>query len=108
MCIRDRITALLEREDIQCAFYAPRRASWYEPGARSFVELPTPHELAEFACASSAAADELVDELSWLEQWVEPARELQDECLRAIAAYEHPGAESTVDYTCLLYTSRCV
>lgn len=93
------ITALLEREDIQCAFYAPRRASWYEPGARSFVELPTPHELAEFACASSAAADELVDELSWLEQWVEPARELQDECLRAIAAYEHPGAESTVDYT---------
>ncbi|MFW7366548.1 MAG: 2-succinyl-5-enolpyruvyl-6-hydroxy-3-cyclohexene-1-carboxylic-acid synthase, partial [Rothia mucilaginosa] len=93
------ITALLEREDIQCAFYAPRRASWYEPGARSFVELSTPHELAEFACASSAAADELVDELSWLEQWVEPARELQDECLGAIAAYEHPGAESSVDYT---------
>ena len=91
------ITALLEREDIQCAFYAPRRASWYEPGARSFVELSTPHELTEFACASSAAADELVDELSWLEQWVEPARELQDECLRAIAAYEHPGAESSVD-----------
>ena len=90
------ITALLERTDIQCAFYAPRRASWYEPGARSFVELSTPHELAEFACASSATADELVDELSWLEQWVEPARELQDECLRAIAAYEHPGAESSV------------
>ena len=93
------ITALLEREDIQCAFYAPRRASWYEPGARSFVELSTPHELAEFACASSAAADELVDELNWLEQWVEPARELQDECLRGIAAYEHPDAESSVDYT---------
>lgn len=93
------ITALLERKDIQCAFYAPRRASWYEPGARSFVELSTPHELAEFASASTVPADELVDELSWLEQWVEPARELQDECLRTIAAYEHPGAESSVDYT---------
>ena len=93
------ITALLEREDIQCAFYAPRRASWYEPGARSFVELPTPRELAEFACASSATADELVDELSWLEQWVEPARELQDECLRAIAAYEHSDSAGSVDYT---------
>ena len=63
------------------------------------MELSTPHELAEFACASSAAADELVDELNWLEQWVEPARKLQDECLRAIAVYERPGAESSVDYT---------
>lgn len=93
------ITALLEREDIQCAFYAPRRASWYEPGVRSFVELSTPHELAEFACASSVAANEQVDELSWLEQWVTPARKLQEECLRAIAAYEHPDAKSSVDYT---------
>ena len=97
------LTALLEREDIQCALYAPRRASWYEPGARSFVELSTPHELAEFAHASSVAtdelADELADELSWLEQWVTPARTLQDECLRALAANEHPDAESSVDYT---------
>ena len=93
------ITALLEREDIQCAFYAPRRASWYEPGVRSFVELSTPQELAEFACASSVAANEQVDELSWLEQWVTPARKLQEECLRAIAAYEHPDAKSSVDYT---------
>lgn len=93
------ITALLERTDIQCAFYAPRRASWYEPGARSFVELSTPHELAEFACASATATDELVDELSWLDQWVEPARELQDECLRAIAAYEHSDSAGSVDYT---------
>ena len=93
------ITALLEREDIQCAFYAPRRASWYEPGVRSFVELSTPHELAEFACASSVAANEQVDELSWLEQWVTPARKLQEKCLRAIAAYEHPDAKSSVDYT---------
>lgn len=93
------ITALLEREDIQCAFYAPRRASWYEPGVRSFVELSTPHELAEFACASSVAANKQVDELSWLEQWVTPARKLQEECLRAIAAYEHPDAKSSVDYT---------
>lgn len=93
------ITALLEREDIQCAFYAPRRASWYEPGVCSFVELSTPHELAEFACASSVAANEQVDELSWLEQWVTPARKLQEECLRAIAAYEHPDAKSSVDYT---------
>ena len=93
------ITALLEREDIQCAFYAPRRASWYEPGVRSFVELSTPHELTEFACASSVAANEQVDELSWLEQWVTPARKLQEECLRAIAAYEHPDAKSSVDYT---------
>ena len=92
------ITALLEREDIQCAFYAPRRASWYEPGVRSFVELSTPQELAEFACASSVAANEQVDELSWLEQWVTPARKLQEECLRAIAAYEHPDAKSSVDY----------
>ena len=93
------ITALLEREDIQCAFYAPRRASWYEPGVRSFVELSTPHELAELACASSVADNEQVDELSWLEQWVTPARKLQEECLRAIAAYEHPDAKSSVDYT---------
>ena len=93
------ITALLEHEDIQCAFYAPRRASWYEPGVRSFVELSTPQELAEFACASSVAANEQVDELSWLEQWVTPARKLQEECLRAIAAYEHPDAKSSVDYT---------
>ena len=93
------ITALLEREDIQCACYAPRRASWYEPGVRSFVELSTPHELTEFACASSVAANEQVDELSWLEQWVTPARKLQEECLRAIAAYEHPDAKSSVDYT---------
>ncbi len=92
------ITALLERTDIQCAFYAPRRASWYEPGARSFVELSTPHELAEFACASAVAA-EPADELSWLQQWVEPARELQDECLRAIAAYEHSDSAGSVDYT---------
>ena len=92
------ITALLERTDIQCAFYAPRRASWYEPGARSFVELSTPHELAEFACASAVAA-EPADELSWLDQWVEPARELQDECLRAIAAYEHSDSAGSVDYT---------
>ena len=92
------ITALLERTDIQCAFYAPRCASWYEPGARSFVELSTPHELAKFACASAVAA-EPADELSWLDQWVEPARELQDECLRAIAAYEHSDSAGSVDYT---------
>ena len=92
------ITALLERTDIQCAFYAPRRTSWYEPGARSFVELSTPHELADFACASAVAA-EPADELSWLQQWVEPARELQDECLRAIATYEHSDSAGSVDYT---------
>ncbi len=56
-------TALLERTDIQCAFYAPRHSSWYEPSARSFVELSTPHEPAEFACASAVAA-EPADELT--------------------------------------------
>ena len=48
---------------------APRQL--VRAGARSFVELSTRTSSPSLR-AHPATADELVDELSWLEQWVEP------------------------------------
>lgn len=92
------VTALLADESIPCAYYAPRRASWYEPGARSFIEISTPQQLAEFArgvedapAEGTESAEEETGETadSWVQQWMRAGQQLQQAALREIEAYEH-------------------
>ena len=81
-----------------CAYYAPRRASWYEPGARSFIEISTPQRLAEFARGVKDAPAEGTDPAeeetgetteAWVQQWMRAGKQLQQAALREIEAYEH-------------------
>lgn len=92
------VTALLADESIPCAYYAPRRASWYEPGARSFIEISAPQQLAEFARgvedAPTEGAESTEEETgetadSWVQQWMRAGQQLQQAALREIEAYEH-------------------
>ena len=92
------VAALLADESVPCAYYAPRRASWYEPGARSFIEISSPQQLAEFARGVEDAptrgpepAEEETGETAetWVQQWMRAGKQLQQAALREIEAYEH-------------------
>ena len=54
------VTALLAREDVGTALYAPEPACWFEPGRRRETPLETLEELADFAGQGEAG---------WLPAW---------------------------------------
>ena len=84
------ISALLARTDVQHAYYAPRRASWYEPGARAVREIDSPAELEAFALMGSGVrADN-----AWLDAWVTAGRRAQEASLTSIEAYRCAESET--------------
>ena len=84
------ISALLARTDVQHAYYAPRRASWYEPGARAVREIDSPAELEAFALMGSGMrADN-----AWLDAWVAAGRRAQEASLTLIEAYRYAESET--------------
>lgn len=93
------VSALLEREDIQCVYYAPRRASWYEPGTRPFTELSDPQQLEEFARGGDGTSKRTdFDPGEWLQSWVYAGEQMERIALHDIEAYEHrTGVENTAD-----------
>lgn len=62
------VAALLEREQVPVAHYAPRQASWYEPGMRNIKAISFPEDLAIFALKGAEKGDN-----TWLSQWVSAA-----------------------------------
>ena len=84
------ISALLARTDVQHAYYAPRRASWYEPGTRAVREIDSPAELEAFALMGSGMrADD-----TWLDAWVTAGRRAQEASLTSIEAYRCAESET--------------
>ena len=74
------ISALLGRESIPQAYYAPRKASWYEPGTRAAQEIDFPADAAIFALKGAAAGS-----AEWLEQWTDAGTAQYAENQRRIA-----------------------
>ena len=89
------ISALLARTDVQHAYYAPRRASWYEPGVRAVREIDSPAELEAFALMGSGMrADD-----TWLDAWVTAGRRAQEASLTLIEAYRCTESETVQPQT---------
>ena len=89
------ISALLARTDVQHAYYAPRRASWYEPGTRAVREIDSPAELEAFALMGSGVrADD-----TWLDAWVTAGRRAQEASLTSIEAYRYAESETVQPQT---------
>lgn len=89
------ISELLARTDVQHAYYAPRRASWYEPGNRAVREIDSPAELEAFALMGSGVrADD-----SWLDAWVAAGRRAQEASLTSIEAYRCAESETVQPQT---------
>ena len=76
------ISALLGQENIPQAYYAPRKASWYEPGARAAQEIDFPADAAIFALKGAAAGS-----TEWLEQWTDAGTAQYAKNQRRIAQY---------------------
>ena len=89
------ISALLARTDVQHAYYAPRRASWYEPGTRAVREIDSPAELEAFALMGSGVrADD-----TWLDAWVTAGQRAQEASLTLIEAYRCTESETVQPQT---------
>ena len=88
------ISALLGRESIPQAYYAPRKASWYEPGARAAQELDFPADAAIFALKGAAAGS-----VEWLEQWTDAGTAQYAENQRRIAQYRSQSTPHQAEHT---------
>lgn len=67
------ISALLNRAGVPQTYYAPRPASWYEPGARTAQEVQTPEDLEDFALGgASRGAD------AWVNRWAAEGAKLYE------------------------------
>ena len=89
------ISELLARTDVQHAYYAPRRASWYEPGTRAVREIDSPAELEAFALMGSGVrADD-----TWLDAWVTAGQRAQEASLTSIEAYRYAESETVQPQT---------
>lgn len=86
------ISALLGRESIPQAYYAPRKASWYEPGARAAQEIDFPADAAIFALKGAAGSTE------WLEQWTDAGTAQYAENQRRIAQYRSQSAPHQAEH----------
>ena len=86
------ISALLGRESIPQAYYAPRKASWYEPGARAAQEIDFPADAAIFALKGAAGSTE------WLEQWTDAGNAQYAENQRRIAQYRSQSAPHQAEH----------
>ena len=86
------ISALLEQESIPQAYYAPRKASWYEPGARAAQEIDFPADAAIFALKGAAGSTE------WLEQWTDAGNAQYAENQRRIAQYRSQSAPHQAEH----------
>ena len=87
------ISALLGRESIPQAYYAPRKASWYEPGARAAQEIDFPADAAIFALKGAAGSAE------WLEQWTDAGTAQYAENQRRIAQYRSQSTPHQAEHT---------
>ena len=87
------ISALLGRESIPQAYYAPRKASWYEPGARAAQEIDFPADAAIFALKGAAASS-----AEWLEQWTDAGTAQYAENQRRIAQYRSQSAPHQAEH----------
>ena len=88
------ISALLGRESIPQAYYAPRKASWYEPGARAAQEIDFPADAAIFALKGAAASS-----AEWLEQWTDAGTAQYAENQRRIAQYRSQSTPHQAEHT---------
>ena len=88
------ISALLGRESIPQAYYAPRKASWYEPGARAAQEIDFPADAAIFALKGAAAGS-----AEWLEQWTDAGTAQYAENQRRIAQYRSQSTPHQAEHT---------
>ena len=88
------ISALLGRESIPQAYYAPRKASWYEPGARAAQEIDFPADAAIFALKGAA-----VGSTEWLEQWTDAGTAQYAENQRRIAQYRSQSTPHQAEHT---------
>ena len=88
------ISALLGRESIPQAYYAPRKASWYEPGARAAQEIDFPSDAAIFALKGAAAGS-----TEWLEQWTDAGTAQYAENQRRIAQYRSQSTPHQAEHT---------
>ena len=88
------ISALLGRESIPQAYYAPRKASWYEPGARAAQEIDFPADAAIFALKGAAAGS-----TEWLEQWTDAGTAQYAEDQRRIAQYRSQSTPHQTEHT---------
>lgn len=88
------ISALLGRENIPQAYYAPRKASWYEPGARAAQEIDFPADAAIFALKGAAAGS-----TEWLEQWTDAGNAQYAENQRRIAQYRSQSTPHQAEHT---------
>ena len=88
------ISALLEQESIPQAYYAPRKASWYEPGARAAQEIDFPADAAIFALKGAATGS-----AEWLEQWTDAGTAQYAENQRRIAQYRSQSTPHQAEHT---------
>ena len=88
------ISALLGQESIPQAYYAPRKASWYEPGARAAQEVDFPADAAIFALKGAAAGS-----AEWLEQWTDAGTAQYAENQRRIAQYRSQSTPHQAEHT---------
>ena len=88
------ISALLGRESIPQAYYAPRKASWYEPGARAAQEIDFPADAAIFALKGAAAGS-----TEWLKQWTDAGTAQYAENQRRIAQYRSQSTPHQAEHT---------
>ena len=88
------ISALLGRESIPQAYYAPRKASWYEPGARAAQEIDFPADAAIFALKGAAAGS-----TEWLAQWTDAGNAQYAENQRRIAQYRSQSTPHQAEHT---------
>lgn len=88
------ISALLGRESIPQAYYAPRKASWYEPGARAAQEIDFPADAAIFALKGAATGN-----AEWLEQWTDAGTAQYVENQRRIAQYRSQSTPHQAEHT---------
>lgn len=88
------ISALLGRESIPQAYYAPRKASWYEPGARAAQEIDFPADAAIFALKGAATGS-----TEWLEQWTDAGTAQYAENQRRIAQYRSQSTPHQAEHT---------
>ena len=88
------ISALLGRESIPQAYYAPRKASWYEPGTRAAQEIDFPADAAIFALKGAAAGS-----AEWLEQWTDAGTAQYAENQRRIAQYRSQSTPHQAEHT---------
>ena len=88
------ISALLGRESIPQAYYAPRKASWYEPGTRAAQEIDFPADAAIFALKGAATGS-----TEWLEQWTDAGAAQYAKNQRRIAQYHSQSAPHQAEHT---------